>query len=247
MNYPKIRGFVPKPLPKDVAEDWGFVRELAPYMDETCFYLRDCDWVASPKYDGCNVRAEWNGATIRVAGRTEGSRLQKEVQELLERTFMGREDDFRYLFGSTPATLFMECYGGKVQGSAKRGLYLDRDGNPLPETLVGFDVAVDGRFLPRTRNSLSPVFNRFSVPCVPFIGSGEDPDDQEYDLLTLDDIIYYVDECAERGCADEDGNYFEGFVIHPRVPLLNADGNRVIFKVKCSHFGASPSEAWKGE
>lgn len=240
MFYPKIPGFVEKTLPSDVswalAHGRGSIDDIAPYLDETLNYLWECPFVASVKYDGCNVRVEWDGRNIRVAGRTNASRLQTEVKELLERTFLGKYDVFRSLFGDTPATLFMECYGGKVQGSAKRRLYTHLDGTPLPETLVGFDVAVDGRFLPRTTPSLSPVFEAFGVPVVGFIGEQED------DALYLYQIAEYVSQYAADGCADEAGNYVEGLVIHPRVGLCHPDGSRVIYKVKCKHFGANPSE-----
>lgn len=240
MFYPKIPGFVEKTLPSDVswalAYGRGSIDDIEPYIDETLNYLWECPFVASVKYDGCNVRAEWDGRTIRVAGRTNASRLQTEVQALLEKTFLGKEETFRSLFGETPATLFMECYGGKVQGSAKRKLYTHLDGTPMPETLVGFDVAVDGRFLPRTTASLSHVFEAFGVPMVGFIG------EREEDALYLYEIAEAVSQYAEDGCADEAGNYIEGFVIHPRLELCHPDGSRIIYKVKCKHFGANPAE-----
>ena len=246
MFYPKIPGFVEKPLPSDVA--WAVANgrakldDILPYLDPALGYLAECPWVASVKYDGCNVRAEWDGRSIRVAGRTNASRLQTEVQELLERTFLGKEETFRSLFGETTATLFMECYGGKVQGSAKRRLYTHMDGTPLLETLVGFDVAVDGRFIPRTTPSLSPVFEAFGVPVVRFIGERRRGDDPEDNALYPFEVIEAVAQYAEEGCADENGDFVEGFVIHPREELFRADGSRIIYKVKCKHFGANPNE-----
>ena len=190
-----------------------FTNEIA---EETVDYLKNCAWLASEKIDGTNIRVYYDGHRVSWSGRTDKSSLPKEIEQLLQDTFGDSEIIFEQVFGEKEVLLFMECYGGKVQG----GLYGGK------ERLIGFDVMVNNVYL--DKRVIAPIFERFGVPTVRFV-----------EVVNLEHIIarvkymakipteYYISECCENQTTP-----IEGFVCVPACRLFDNRGKRIIVKIK---------------
>ena len=173
-------------------------------------YLKTLPWIVSEKIDGTNIRVHWDGHRVSWSGRTDTSELPKEVQHVLESTFGESEIIFEQTFGEKDVLLFMECYGGKIQG----GLYGGT------ERLIGFDVMVEGIYL--NKLIIKDIFNKFGVPTVEF-----------YQVPHLSDAIEYVQEHTEPSVYCENGTtQIEGLVCVPFERLYDHQGKRIIVKIK---------------
>lgn len=179
-------------------------------------YLKDLPWLASEKVDGMNIRVEYDGYRVSWSGRTDKSQLPKEVEGLLQKTFGESEVIFEQNFGNKEVMLFMECYGGKIQGGVYGG----------SERLIGFDVMINGMYL--DKRVIKDIFNYFGVETVEFFEVGS--------LTRLidkvkDNIKMGVKDMSKYATEDKPTEK-EGFVCVPNVRLLDAQGNRIIVKVK---------------
>lgn len=179
-------------------------------------YLKNLSWLASEKIDGTNIRVEYDGHRVSWSGRTDKSQLPKEVDELLQKTFGESEVVFEQNFGNKEVMLYMECYGGKIQG----GLY---GGS---ERLIGFDVMINGMYL--DKRVIKDIFGYFGVETVEF-----------FEVGSLTRLIDKVKDNIKMGIKDmskyateDKPTEKEGFVCVPNVRLLDAQGNRIIVKVK---------------
>lgn len=199
--------------------------------DPSVEFLSGLSWLASEKYDGMNIRVHYDGHKVEIFGRTDAAILPKEVEDLLERTFYNSEVIFEQQFRDCDdVTLFMECYGGRIQGSKGRKWYGSKD-----ESLIGFDVKIGYRYL--DRKYVKDIFDAFGVPCVEF-----------FDVKDLNEAIEIVKSKAMAQSEDPNEPYFEGLVCTPATPLLDIYGHRVIVKIKCETFyrreklGKAPSK-----
>lgn len=173
-------------------------------------YLYDCPWLVSEKIDGTNIRVHWDGHTVEWSGRTDKSDLPKEVSALLKTCFGDAEITFEQMFGEKDVILFMECYGGKIQG----GLYGGK------ERLIGFDVMVNGIYLDKL--IIHTIFSNFGITTVPFF--------IKMNLSECIDIVMNYNgpsQFCEKGTTQ-----IEGLVCVPTVRLYDHMGNRIIVKIK---------------
>lgn len=173
-------------------------------------YLKDCSWIVSEKIDGTNIRVHWDGHRVEWSGRTDASQLPKEVESLLQETFGESEIIFEQNFGEKEVFLFMECYGGKIQG----GLYGGK------ERLIGFDVMIGDTYLDKM--IIKDIFDKFGVETVEFRV-----------VPNLQVAIDYVMNYAEPSeHCDDKYNEIEGLVCVPAVRLYDHQGKRIIVKIK---------------
>ena len=173
-------------------------------------YLKDCPWIISEKIDGTNIRVHWDGHRVEWSGRTDASQLPKEVESLLQEKFGESEIIFEQNFGEKEVFLFMECYGGKIQG----GLYGGK------ERLIGFDVIIGDTYLDKM--IIKNIFDKFNIQTVEFKIVSNLNEAIEYVKNHVDDSIY----CTDRK------NQIEGLVCVPAVRLYDHQGKRIIVKIK---------------
>lgn len=164
-------------------------------------------WVATEKVDGTNIRILWDGHEVNFGGRTERAELPVPLLTHLQETF--HEEVFEQTFGETPVVLFGEGYGGKIQGGGKY--------SPT-QTFVGFDVAVNGKYL-RPGDAEGVFLDWFQIPFVPVRGVD----------LTLWEAI---DKVEKRFDSAWEGVEPEGLVLRTRQGLQDHRGNRLIVKIK---------------
>jgi len=173
-------------------------------------YLKDCSWIVSEKIDGTNIRVHWDGHRVEWSGRTDASQLPKEVEMLLQEKFGESEIIFEQNFGEKEVFLFMECYGGKIQG----GLYGGK------ERLIGFDVMINDTYLDKM--VIKDIFDKFNVETIEFKV-----------VSNLQVAIDYVMNHAEHSeHCDDKYNEIEGLVCVPAVRLYDNQGKRIIVKIK---------------
>lgn len=166
-------------------------------------------WVGSEKIDGTNIRIIWDGHRVALGGRTERAELPGGLRLYLEGKFLapGVEEVFEELFGDSPAILFGEGYGPKIQNGGK---YRDTPG------FIAFDVKVGDTYLDRT--DAKQIATRVGAEFVP-----------ETAPTTLTDLIGRV----SAGLQSEFGEFeAEGYVAVTQKPLYDQRGNRIIVKVK---------------
>ena len=173
-------------------------------------YLKNCSFIVSEKIDGTNIRVYWDGHRVSWKGRTDDAELPKEVQQVLQNTFGDSEIIFEQTFGKKEVYLFMECYGGKIQG----GIYGGQ------ERLIGFDVMVAGFYL--DKKIISSIFDKFGVPTVNFRV-----------VNNLQEAIDYVKEQHISDYGSENKKPIqEGLVCVPACRIYDHQGNRIIVKIK---------------
>ena len=183
----------------------------SPYVE----YLRNNKWLSSEKVDGTNVSVQFDGHRVEFHGRTERSVLSKEVLSALTEKFADSEVEFEQLFCGKPAILFMECYGGKIQGGVYGG----------KERLIGFDIMVNGQYL--DKRCIGEIFAKFDVDCVEF-----------KEIENLDVAINEVKSWTENTQAgiskycEKGTTVKEGLVCVPAVRIQDNQGKRIIVKIK---------------
>ena len=180
-------------------------------------YLAPLSWLVSEKIDGMNIRVNWDGHKVTWSGRTDKSQLPVEVEQLLSKTFGDTEVIFEQNFGEKEVTLYMECYGGKIQGGIYGG----------SERLIGFDVEINGTYL--DKRTIEPIFNLFKIPTVWF--------------TEVRDLGVAITEVCNWFLYDTPNSYStlatpdkktkkEGLVCVPTERIYDHQGKRVIVKIK---------------
>ncbi len=173
-------------------------------------YLKDADWAWTEKVDGTNVRVIWDGERVTFGGRTDNAQMPTVLLSHLSAAFTAELMDEN--FGSYPAVLFGEGFGGKIQkGGSTYG----------PEQrFVLFDV---WRGIWLDRGSVTDIALRgLDCPVVPVVGQG-----------TLGEAVEYV----KGKPASVWGDFVaEGIVLRPKVELQTRRGDRVITKLKVKDF-----------
>ena len=175
-------------------------------------FLADAPWEFTEKVDGTNVRVHWNGHTVLFGGRTDNADLPPYLMETLNDMFSGphMEQAFEQVFGDTPATLYGEGYGAKINGG---GSY-----NPDGQDFILFDVLV-GRFWLR-RDDVEEIATALAIETVPLHGIA-DLVSQTRAAMTFGAI--------PSGLRDIPA---EGLVGRPTVQMFNRMGDRIQVKIK---------------
>ena len=186
------------------------------YSEPVFEYLETLTWLCSEKIDGTNIRVYWDGHKVSWSGRTDKSELPKEVEALLQETFADAEVIFEQTVGEKEAFLFMECYGGKIQGGNYGG----------KERLIGFDVMINGTYLERT--AIQPIFDLFNIPVVKMYRASLIEAIQDVEMMRQ---YKMVSDYCEKGTTE-----IEGLVCVPEQRLYDAKGHRIIVKIKVEMF-----------
>lgn len=174
-------------------------------------YLANLDWQWTEKVDGTNIRVMFDG-TLRFGGKTDNAQMPVPLMERLQSLFS--VDALKAVFDvkpETPAVLYGEGYGGKIQKGSKY--------RPTQDFVL-FDVRVGHVWL--NRESVLEIATALNLDIVPIVGIG-----------TLHDAISYV-----RGNPKSQWGDFtaEGIVARPGTELLTRLGRRIITKIKCVDF-----------
>jgi hypothetical protein len=177
-------------------------------------YLADCEWTATEKVDGTNIRVMWDGDRITFGGKTDNAQIPAPLVEALRVQFDGREDEFRAKFprddDASPGphvVIYGEGYGPKIQSGGKYR---------SDPAYVCFDIVVGRWWLLRT--AVEEVTAQMGIDVVPIVAIGP--------LDAMCDIVH-------SGLKSEWGDFeAEGVVAVPTVPLFARNGDRIITKIK---------------
>lgn len=141
------------------------------YATPELAYLAELPWVWTEKVDGTNIRVIWDGHAVTFGGRTDKAQIPAHLVNRLNDLFGGtnKEELFEQTFGETPAILFGEGFGEKIQKGG--GLYGSVD-------FILFDVFCGGVWL--KRDSVDEIAYTFGIRSVPMVGNGPLSDAVEY-------------------------------------------------------------------
>lgn len=190
------------------------------YAEPEFAYLADAEWVFREKIHGTNLRLIWQPNTephVMLKGRKEAS----QVPTFLTEAILGRDglaDRLRDQFGDTPACLYGEGYGAKVQKEGERYL-------PDGHDFCLFDVKVGEWWL--QEGDVTDVAEGVDLTRAPIVGTG-----------TLPEAVDMVESGFTSEVAQEP-LMAEGLVMHPRVELFNRQGERILTKVKHEDFAGN--------
>lgn len=206
--YHKIPGLYKREEQKPFRLIEGVYRE--PEME----LLKDIEWVFTEKVDGTNIRVIWDGHNVVFGGRTENAQIPSHLVTKLNELFMGTrmEQVFEQVFGESPAILFGEGYGAKIQ----------KGGGNYSQTqqFVLFDVKAGDFYL--RREDVEDVASKFSLDVVPIVHRG-----------TLQEGV----DLVKDGLKSSWGDFVaEGLVAKPAVDLFNRNGERILTKIKAEDF-----------
>ena len=180
-------------------------------------YLRGVEWVGEEKIDGTNVRVMWDGAQVRLGGRTDNAQMYVPLLDRLRLLFP--DEKMREVFpvdehGSNPGVcLYGEGYGARIQKGG--GNYLANEVD-----FVVFDVRIGEWWLRRA--DVHDIAVRLGVRTAPEVFFG-----------TLAEAV----DIVRRGLKSTWGDFpAEGMVLRPMVDLFGRNGERIITKVKTKDF-----------
>lgn len=203
-TYQKIPGpFKRDPLSNTLTNEWSNA-ELG--------YLAEAEWIFTEKVDGTNVRVIWDGYRVTFGGRTDNAQLPMPLYTWLNEKFGGpdKEQLFEQKFGATPAVLYGEGYGPKIQSGGKY----------RPDTsTVFYDVRVGNWWL--SRAATADVCDYFQLDIVPVV----------LKECSLIDAIHHV-RGDHLGTSHWGEFPPEGIVGTTTVGLLNRAGERIMVKLK---------------
>lgn len=198
------------------------------YAEPEFAYLADAEWVFREKIHGTNLRLIWQPSES-VPAMLKGRKESSQVPSFLNDAILNREGlvaRLREQFGDTPACLYGEGYGHKVQKEGERYI-------PDGHDFCLFDVKVGGWWL--REDDVTDVAEGVDLTRAPIVGTG-----------TLREMV----EMVKGGFLSEVAQeplMAEGIVAHPRVELFNRDNDRVLTKVKHEDFAGNammePSDA----
>ncbi len=177
--------------------------------------LKDIEWLWTEKIDGTNIRIMWDGNRVSIGGKSNNAQIPVFLLEQLTELFLGpiNEQKFEEVFGETPACLYGEGYGRKIQ--AVGSFYL-----PHGTDFILFDVKIGNWWLLKT--DVYDIGNKLGINVVPTILSAP--------LQEASDFV-------AAGFASQVGDLpAEGLVGIPATGLLSRNGQRIITKIKTKDF-----------
>ena len=206
MLYPKISG----PFKRHAEGPLRNKLDIGNWAREEFRLLKDLPWEWTEKVDGTNVRVIWDGYRVRFGGRTEDAQMPIFLLDALRDMFP--EELLEQQFGKSPATLFGEGYGARIQ---KGG------GNYRPDPgFVLFDVRVGDWWL--LRHSVVDVASSLGLDVVP---------------MALIDNVTAAISYVKGGFKSLWGDFeAEGLVGKPPLGILGRDGDRLMIKIKTKDF-----------
>ena len=179
-------------------------------------FLKDCQWECTEKIDGTNIGVVWDGHKVSFQGRTEKAIIPKGVEEFLDKTFGGIENEelFEQMFGEENVILFGEGYGNKIQ---KVGAEYRPD-----NSFILFDVYKVDKDIWLDRNAVASIATAFGIDNVPVIMTAN-----------LQEAIDYVKTKPQSTIGTAP---MEGLVCRPKLDIRDNRGNRTIVKIKVCDF-----------
>lgn len=177
-------------------------------------------WDCYEKVDGSNHQISWDGHRLTLLGRTEDSSIPSHIKEFFDSKFDNNETEevFEQLFGNRSMVLFFEAIGKKVQK------YGAKYGDSVRYVLLDvYNVNNDSWW---DYDGIVSVAKAFNVECKLQIDSG----------VTLDKAIDIVKDKRLSLFAQCGDLPMEGLVCVPHVELKDANGERVIVKIKGCDF-----------
>lgn len=206
MLYPKIEGpyrrHLEGPRRNKVAEgEW-----TRPEFEA----LAQLDWVWTEKVDGTNIRIMWDGYRVTIGGRTDNAQIPVDLIQVLREMFP--EELLEQQFKDTPAVLFGEGFGGKIQAGGKYR---------ATPSFVLFDVKVGNWWL--LPDSVDACADQMGIAACPTILTGS---------------VFRAIELVRVGVMSHWGDFTaEGLVGRAPLGLTARDGSRLVMKVKTVDFG----------
>jgi hypothetical protein len=166
-------------------------------------------WIGQEKIDGTNVRLYWDSKNVRFAGRTDNAQLHPSLFAVLIEKF--NVDAMSIFNDEADVVLYGEGYGPKIQTGALD--YGEDYGVAL------FDVTVNGKWM--EMEDVRGIASTLGVHCPRLLFTGSLAE------LTIQDNWLAVGQqtLAQPG-------RMEGLVLRPPVVLLDANGKRIITKIK---------------
>lgn len=173
--------------------------------------LAGLGWEWTEKVDGTNIRIIWDGYKVRYGGRTDNAQIPATLIAVLDDLFP--ETLMEQQFAATPAILYGEGYGAKIQ---KGGGNYRKNG----QWFVLFDVKIGHWWL--RPEDVTDIATKLGVTRVPAFGN--------FDVGTA--IRMVTDGVTSRW-----GDFAaEGLVGCPPLGLLGRDGDRLLMKIKTVDF-----------
>lgn len=178
------------------------------------------NWYAEEKIDGTNIRVHFNPTENKVSfgGRTDSAQIPFGLLERLTTLFPKEKfESFQY-----PTTLYGEGVGHKIQPGG--GLYVE--GLDITHDFILFDVTIEtqkGVYILGVE-SVTDVATKFGVRRAPVIGE-----------MTLEEAVNMVKDGFQSRISTKP-KQAEGLVLKTKRPLFNANGERIITKVKTVDF-----------
>lgn len=169
------------------------------------YYLQNNKWYARRKFDGANIRIQWDGEQALWNGKTNNFMCKSSLTEYMNNTFI--EEIFEEKFGrDLTVTIFGEHMGPKLQGN-ELGLTKDE--------VIIYDVNFNGFWQPP--NVVNDVAEYFGVSSCYAYSVG-------VIVASLTDLIRRV---ANGEYAD-----WEGLVATPAFECRSQKDDRIITKIK---------------
>lgn len=171
-------------------------------------------WLWNEKIDGTNMRCIWDHLKQEVTfnGRTDNANVPGDLITTMSKMFPAEK--LLAIFPDASVTLYGEGYGAGIQ---KGG-----DLSPTKKFIL-FDVLVNDKWWLNTEN-VQDVGSKLGVEVVPFIG--------EY---TLDQAAIIV-KAGFQSALNGGKAKAEGMVGRPHETLFDANGDRLIVKLKTKDF-----------
>jgi hypothetical protein len=189
------------------------------FRDKTVEMLANSPiWDCYEKLDGSNHQIFWDGHSLTFGGRTENSNIPKHIQAYFDEKFNNNETEelFEQLFADKPMVLYFEAIGEKIQ------TYGAKYGDVRFVLLDVYNVTNDSWW---SIEGILSVAKALSVQCKPLL----------LENVTLDVAIEFVKDTPFSEIA-KSPLPIEGLVCVPRNEIKDANGNRVILKIKGCDF-----------
>ena len=171
--------------------------------------LKDVEWRFTEKIDGTNVRVMWDGNRVSFGGKTDNAQIPVTLYDKLMELFGGQanEQKLEEVFGDSPACLYGEGYGNKIQAVG------DKYGEV---NFILFDVKIGDWWL--ERENIEDIAKKLDIDIVPIVYTGN---------------IEGASELVKKGFGSNFGELIaEGLVGKPKTTLLTRKGERIITKIK---------------
>lgn len=172
-------------------------------------------WNAYEKLDGSNHQISWDGHRLSFGGRTEKSCITVPVQDIFNNCFNNNETEeiFEQLFGDKPMVLYFEAVGPKIQSYGR--FYAD-----VP-TLILLDVY----------NVNNNSWWDFEGICAVAKALGV----EHKQIMATGSLREFIDFVKTKPTSIQAAYPLpiEGVVAIPSMELKDANGERIIVKIKC--------------